>query len=164
MVHCSGYMSPEYAFYGQFSVKSDVYSFGVLIMEIITGKKNTSFLDSGNSEDLLSYAWKNWSDGTPLELSDQRLRDSYTANEVIRCIHIGLLCVQEDPADRPTMASIVLMLSSYSVTLSLPKKPAFFPHSGTGGNMPSIIVESEKSTSTTPCTPNEMSLSEIYPR
>ena len=48
-------MAPEYAFYGQFSVKSDVYSFGVLIIEIITGKKNTSFLNSESSEDLLSY-------------------------------------------------------------------------------------------------------------
>ena len=52
---CSGYMSPEYAFYGQFSVKSDVYSFGVLLMEIITGKKSTRFLDSESAEDLLSY-------------------------------------------------------------------------------------------------------------
>ena len=54
MVDSSGYMAPEYAFYGQFSVKSDVYSFGVLIMEIITGKKNTRLLDSENSEDLLN--------------------------------------------------------------------------------------------------------------
>ena len=52
----SGYMSPEYAFYGQFSVKSDVYSFGVLILEIITGKKNSSFFHSdGGAEDLMSY-------------------------------------------------------------------------------------------------------------
>ena len=51
----SGYMSPEYAFYGQFSIKSDVYSFGVLIIEIVTGKKRTRFFDSQGSEDLLSY-------------------------------------------------------------------------------------------------------------
>ena len=52
---CSGYMSPEYAMHGQFSVKSDVYSFGVLIFEIITGKKNSSFYQSDCAEDLLSY-------------------------------------------------------------------------------------------------------------
>ncbi|CAL9772378.1 unnamed protein product, partial [Musa acuminata subsp. burmannicoides] len=34
-----GYMSPEYAMDGIFSVKSDVFSFGVLILEIISGKK-----------------------------------------------------------------------------------------------------------------------------
>ena len=51
---CSGYMSPEYAMHGEFSVKSDVYSFGVLVLEIISGKKNSNFYESG-VEDLLSY-------------------------------------------------------------------------------------------------------------
>ena len=46
--------------------------------------------------------------------------------EIIRYIHIGLLCVQENVADRPTMASVVLMLSSYSITLPTPSKPAWF--------------------------------------
>jgi serine/threonine protein kinase len=48
-------MSPEYAMHGEFSVKSDVYSFGVLILEIISGKKNSSFYESEGAEDLLSY-------------------------------------------------------------------------------------------------------------
>ncbi|AES62686.1 cysteine-rich receptor-kinase-like protein [Medicago truncatula] len=50
-----GYMSPEYAMHGEFSIKTDVYSFGVLVLEIITGKKITSFRESGYAEDLLSY-------------------------------------------------------------------------------------------------------------
>ena len=52
---CSGYMSPEYAMHGEFSIKSDVYSFGVLVLEIITGKKNSNFYESEVAEDLLSY-------------------------------------------------------------------------------------------------------------
>lgn len=52
---CSGYMSPEYTMHGKFSVKSDVYSFGVLVLEIITGKKNSNFYESEVAEDLLSY-------------------------------------------------------------------------------------------------------------
>ena len=52
---CSGYMSLEYAMHGEFSMKSDVYSFGVLVLEIITGKKNSNFYESGVAEDLLSY-------------------------------------------------------------------------------------------------------------
>lgn len=51
----SGYMSPEYAMHGQFSVKSDVFSFGVLVLEIISGRKNTNFNQSDNIEDLLGY-------------------------------------------------------------------------------------------------------------
>lgn len=51
----SGYMPPEYAMHGQFSVKSDVYSFGVMVLEIISGEKNSSFYQSGRAEDLPSY-------------------------------------------------------------------------------------------------------------
>uniref|UniRef100_A0A5B7BSI8 Cysteine-rich receptor-like protein kinase 29 n=1 Tax=Davidia involucrata TaxID=16924 RepID=A0A5B7BSI8_DAVIN len=54
-----GYMAPEYAMHGQFSVKSDVFSFGVLVLEIISGQKNNCFRNGENVEDLLSYAWKN---------------------------------------------------------------------------------------------------------
>jgi serine/threonine protein kinase len=57
MLGCSGYMAPEYAMHGQFSTKSDVYSFGVLILEIISGKKISSFYDQsdGIARHLLSY-------------------------------------------------------------------------------------------------------------
>ncbi|CAK8573741.1 unnamed protein product [Lathyrus sativus] len=119
-----GYMSPEYAMHGEFSIKTDVYSFGVLVLEIITGKKITSFRKSGYTEDLLSYVWKKWNDGTPMELLDMTLRDSYSRVEVTRCIHVGLCCVQEDPEQRPSMQTIVLLLSSNSVTLEQPQRPA----------------------------------------
>ena len=52
---CSGYMSPEYAMHGQFSVKSDVFSFSVLVLEIISGQKNSCFRNGDDIEDLLSY-------------------------------------------------------------------------------------------------------------
>ncbi|GAB2210141.1 hypothetical protein Droror1_Dr00015399 [Drosera rotundifolia] len=125
-----GYMSPEYAMHGHFSVKSDVYSFGVLILEIVSGKRNNGFYLSG-FEDLLSYAWKQWREGTPLELVDPTLIGSYSRTEVIRCIHLGLLCVQEDADKRPTMASVVLMLNSYSTALPIPEQPVFLSRSRT---------------------------------
>ncbi|KAL9259858.1 Cysteine-rich receptor-like protein [Drosera capensis] len=118
-----GYMSPEYAMQGHFSVKSDVYSFGVLIFEIVSGKRNNIYLSG--FEDLLSYAWKQWTEETPLELVDQALLGSYERTEVIRCIHLGLLCVQEDADKRPTMASVVLMLNSYSTALPMAEQPPF---------------------------------------
>ena len=52
---CSGYMAPEYAMHGQFSAKSDTFSFGVLVLEIVSGKKNSCFRHGENIEDLLSY-------------------------------------------------------------------------------------------------------------
>lgn len=159
-----GYMSPEYAMHGEYSAKSDVYSFGVLILEIISGKRNSSFYETDVAEDLLSYAWKLWKDEAPLELMDQSLRESYTPNEVIRCIHIGLLCVQEDPIDRPTMASVVLMLDSYSVTLQVPNQPAFYINSRTEPNMPKGLKIDQSTTNSTSKSVNDMSVSEVDPR
>ncbi|KAK4258888.1 hypothetical protein QN277_005286 [Acacia crassicarpa] len=157
-----GYMSPEYAMRGQFSVKSDVFSFGVLVLEIVTGKKNTELYQSHEADDLLSYAWTNWTQKTPLEMLDPTLRGSYSRNEVIRCIHIALLCVQENPSDRPSMATIALMLNSYSVTLSLPRQPAAYMRRTP--NRQKNVVDSDQSTSSILWSTNEASITGVYPR
>ncbi|MBA0876269.1 hypothetical protein Goshw_000214, partial [Gossypium schwendimanii] len=121
-----GYMAPEYAMEGLFSIKSDVFSFGVLLLEIISGKKNNGFHLAKRGESLLTFAWKLWSKGEGMELIDQLLVPSCVAFEVLKCIHIGLLCVQEDPADRPTMSSVIFMLASDgSIKLPRPTEPAF---------------------------------------
>ncbi|KAK4485158.1 hypothetical protein RD792_007771 [Penstemon davidsonii] len=122
-----GYMAPEYAMHGQFSIKSDVFSFGVLVLEIISGQKNNCFRNGENIEDLISSAWKNWQDGMAANLIDPILRGiAGVPRDILRCIHIGLLCVQENAADRPKMASVVLMLNSFSITLPIPSEPAFY--------------------------------------
>jgi serine/threonine protein kinase len=48
-------MSPEYALDGHFSVKSDVFSFGVMVLEIISGKRNTGFYQVEHELSLLGY-------------------------------------------------------------------------------------------------------------
>ncbi|KAK3431902.1 hypothetical protein EUGRSUZ_E03027 [Eucalyptus grandis] len=88
-----GYMSPEYAMHGRFSQKSDVYSFGVLLLEIICGKRNDYYCQSDGGEALASYAWKHWRDNVPWEILDPVLGESYSRSQVLRCIHIGFLCV-----------------------------------------------------------------------
>ncbi|KAI4299254.1 hypothetical protein L6164_032731 [Bauhinia variegata] len=120
-----GYMSPEYAMDGIFSVKSDVFSFGVLVLEIISGKKNRGFYHANKDLNLLGHAWRLWKEGNALELIDSSFGDSYSPPEVLRCIQIGLLCVQERAEDRPTMSSVVLMLSSENATMAQPRIPGF---------------------------------------
>jgi hypothetical protein len=120
-----GYMAPEYAMDGLFSAKSDVFSFGVLVLEIVSGKKNRGFYYMNNQENLLGYAWKLWREEKGIEMIDSATSNSYSSDELLRCVQVGLLCVQEHAEDRPTMATVVLMLNSESTTLPQPKNPGF---------------------------------------
>ncbi|KAL8249209.1 hypothetical protein R6Q59_006077 [Mikania micrantha] len=132
-----GYMAPEYAMHGQFSVKSDVFSFGILILEMVTGQKNQYFKNGDKKEDFLTFAWKSWKNGTTSYLVDPVLKEASTSlKDIIRSIHIGLLCVQEKVNDRPNMATIVLMLNSFSMALPLPTEPAFFMRSNFDPEVP----------------------------
>ncbi|CAA7018263.1 unnamed protein product [Microthlaspi erraticum] len=123
-----GYMSPEYAMRGHFSMKSDVYSFGVMILEIISGKKNSSFcnMDDDSTNNLVTHAWRVWRNGSPLELVAPAIGESYENNEATRCIHIALLCVQKNPEDRPLLPAIILMLTSITTALAMPRAPGFY--------------------------------------
>ncbi|XP_024976433.1 G-type lectin S-receptor-like serine/threonine-protein kinase At4g27290 isoform X2 [Cynara cardunculus var. scolymus] len=120
-----GYMSPEYAVDGLFSVKSDVFSFGVLVLEIVTGKKNRGFIHHDHHHNLLGHAWILYHEGRSMELIDTNLSDSCHLYEVLRSIELALLCVQRSPEDRPSMSSVVVMLSSEG-ELPQPKQPGFF--------------------------------------
>ncbi|XP_026405166.1 G-type lectin S-receptor-like serine/threonine-protein kinase At1g11300 isoform X1 [Papaver somniferum] len=121
-----GYMSPEYAMEGRFSEKSDVFSFGVLLLEIVSGKKNTSFHLQELSLSLLGYAWKLWKESMAQALIDPTLLSEQKFEaDILRCIHVGLLCVQESAKYRPTMSIVLSMLTSEIVNLPTPERPAF---------------------------------------
>ncbi|KAJ7951784.1 putative Receptor protein kinase [Quillaja saponaria] len=124
-----GYMSPEYAMNGTMSIKTDVFSFGVLLLEIVSGKKNNSRYDYDTQLNLIGHAWQLWNEGRAMELMDPTLNESCKANEVLRCIHVGLLCVQYQAIDRPSMFDVVAMLSNENIQAAKPKQPAFFTNS-----------------------------------
>ncbi|KAK9155978.1 hypothetical protein Sjap_003458 [Stephania japonica] len=142
-----GYMSPEYTIDGLFSVKSDVFSFGVIVLEIVSGKKNRAFNHPGHSLNLLGHAWTLWKEGNAVELLDKASMSYFSTNEVLRCIHVGLLCVQQCANDRPNMASVVLMLGSETAALPHPKHPGFFTErergdSSSSSNLPEVLRSS----------------------
>lgn len=70
-------------------------------------------------------AWKLWKVGSISSLIDTRITGESEVAEAMRCLHIGLLCVQELPEDRPSTSALHSMLSSDIVKLPEPKQPAF---------------------------------------
>lgn len=75
----------------------------------------------------LFQAWKLWNEVRASELIDPMLDGSCSAiNQILRCIHIGLLCVQDGAQDRPAMLDVVSFLSNEAIVLAEPKQPAFF--------------------------------------
>ncbi|XP_066346035.1 G-type lectin S-receptor-like serine/threonine-protein kinase B120 isoform X2 [Miscanthus floridulus] len=121
-----GYMSPEYVTSGTFSVKSDTYSFGVLLLEIVSGLKIISTQLIMDFPNLIAYTWKLWEEGNATKLVDSSVAESYPLHEVLRCIHVGLLCVQDNPNARPLMSSVVFLLENQTTLLPAPKEPVYF--------------------------------------
>ncbi|KAL8491788.1 hypothetical protein ACS0TY_023403 [Phlomoides rotata] len=135
-----GYMSPEYAVDGLFSVKSDVFSFGVLVLEIVSGKRNRGFSHNEHSLNLLGHAWKLYKEGRSVELVDACLDDKFLSTEVLRSIQVGLLCVQQNSEDRPSMSTVVWMLGNEG-EIAEAKHPGFFTERGvTGHDLTSMNV------------------------
>ncbi|KAK7842550.1 cysteine-rich receptor-like protein kinase 10 [Quercus suber] len=99
-------------------------------------------------------AWRLWKEGKGLEFIDPLLMESAQTIEVLKCMHIGLLCVQEDPADRPTMTSVAVLLGNESVPLPEPKHPALAI---------SRLIQIDQLSAANPSV-NELTLSNVSPR
>ncbi|XP_055834143.1 G-type lectin S-receptor-like serine/threonine-protein kinase At4g27290 [Solanum dulcamara] len=155
VVGTHGYMSPEYAIDGIFSVKSDVFSFGVLVLEIVSCKKNRGFFHQDHNLNLLGHAWKLYKEDRSLELIDEELTDSCHISQALRSIEVGLLCVQQCPEDRPNMSFVVQMLGNESL-LPEAKEPGFF--------MERTVHDSDNSGMQTGSSNNEVTITMLNPR
>uniref|UniRef100_A0A8I6X950 Protein kinase domain-containing protein n=1 Tax=Hordeum vulgare subsp. vulgare TaxID=112509 RepID=A0A8I6X950_HORVV len=127
-------MAPEYVSKGVFSVKSDVYSFGVLLLEIVSGPKISSVLLKADFSSIIAYAWSLWKDGNTKDFVDSPIVGSCSLDETLRCIHIGLLCVQGNPNARPLMLSIVSFLENGDISLPTPKETMYFVENNYGAD------------------------------
>ncbi|XP_010507381.1 PREDICTED: receptor-like serine/threonine-protein kinase SD1-8 [Camelina sativa] len=122
-----GYMSEEYALHGKMSERSDIFSFGVTLLEIVTGKRNIEFCNYYHGDSMLDYVWRHFDEGNSLQVVDPNFVDcSLVEEEVVRCIQVALLCVQQDVDDRPSTESVALMLATTMMEIPIPKKPNYF--------------------------------------
>ncbi|XBJ00640.1 hypothetical protein VPH35_020494 [Triticum aestivum] len=160
-----GYMAPEYAMRGQYSVKSDVFSFGVLVLEIITGRRNSGSYNTEQDVDLLNLVWEHWTRGNVVELMDPSLSNHPPVDQVLKCIHVGLLCVQRKRASRPTMSSVNIMFSSHTVRLPSLSRPAFCIQEVSVSETSTAYSEAYPLTeNSTVMSSNQVSITELSPR
>ncbi|CAO2145009.1 unnamed protein product [Urochloa humidicola] len=113
-----GYLDPEFYRTNIISTKTDVYSFGITCLVIMTAQH--AIMKTPNRH-LVRHAWELWLSGRGMELIDTSLRDDPQIIQILRCMQIALLCVQEKQADRPTMLDVLKMLKCETAALPVPR-------------------------------------------
>ncbi|XP_031105514.1 cold-responsive protein kinase 1-like [Ipomoea triloba] len=106
-----GYLAPEYVIRSQLTRKADIYSFEILLLEIVSGRSNTNKRLPIDDQYLLETAWRFYQKGEPVELVDISLGENFNVDEACRYIKIALLCTHFMPNSRPSMSSVVKMLT-----------------------------------------------------
>ena len=84
---------------------------------------------------------------------DETLKDQFQNSEAQRCIQVGLLCVQENPNERPAMWSVLTMLESENMVLSQPKQPGFYTER--------MIFKTHKLPVETSCSSNQVTITQL---
>eukprot|EP00270_Netrium_digitus_P017515 TRINITY_DN643_c0_g2_i1.p1 TRINITY_DN643_c0_g2~~TRINITY_DN643_c0_g2_i1.p1 ORF type:complete len:618 (+),score=200.50 TRINITY_DN643_c0_g2_i1:127-1980(+) len=109
-----GYIAPEYLETGQLSEKTDVYAFGVFLLELVSGLDLFALTELTGEEDIILVDWVQTliKDGKVSYLVDRELKpEEYNVKEVEKMLQVALMCMAQDPANRPTMTEVTKMLS-----------------------------------------------------
>ncbi|CAL8150691.1 unnamed protein product [Prunus armeniaca] len=116
-------MAPEYAMRGYLTDKADVYSFGILVLEIASGRNNTTYRGKEKSFYLLDWAQLLKGQGNLMDLVDPRLGSDFNKEEMMLTINVALLCCNVTSTVRPTMSSVVSMLEGRAAVQELVSDP-----------------------------------------
>ncbi|XP_011027952.1 PREDICTED: leucine-rich repeat receptor-like protein kinase TDR [Populus euphratica] len=117
-----GYIAPEYAYTLQVDEKSDIYSYGVVLMEIISGKRSVDaeFGDGNSIVDWVKSKIKAKDGVNDILDKDAGASIASVREEMMQMLRIALLCTSRNPADRPSMRDVVLMLQEAKPKRKLP--------------------------------------------
>ncbi|CAD5328804.1 unnamed protein product [Arabidopsis thaliana] len=137
----------------------------ILVYEFVPNKSLDHFLFDGSVSNLVTHVWRLRNNGSLLELVDPAIGENYDKDEVIRCIHIGLLCVQENPDDRPSMSTIFRMLTNVSITLPVPQPPGFFFRERSEPNpLAERLLPGPSTSMSFTCSVDDASITSVRPR
>uniref|UniRef100_J3M1F4 Protein kinase domain-containing protein n=1 Tax=Oryza brachyantha TaxID=4533 RepID=J3M1F4_ORYBR len=119
-----GYLAPEYAMRGHMTEKVDVFAFGVVLLETLAGRPN---YDDALEEDkiyIFEWVWGLYESNRPLDIVDPNLTE-FNSEEVLRALHVALLCTQGSPQRRPPMSRVVAMLTGDAEVAEVAAKPSY---------------------------------------
>ncbi|XP_048444588.1 probable leucine-rich repeat receptor-like serine/threonine-protein kinase At3g14840 [Pyrus x bretschneideri] len=118
-----GYMAPEYAMRGCLTDKADVYSFGILVLEILSGRNNTTYWKKEESFYLLDWARLLKKHRNLMDLVDPMLESDFNKEEMTVAINVALLRCNVTLTARSTMSSVVSMLEGRAVVQEFVSDP-----------------------------------------
>eukprot|EP00253_Pinus_taeda_P034067 PITA_34067 len=124
IVGTRGYMAPEYLVHGHLTEKVDIYAFGVLILEIISGKRNSTPMQTNDMPSLLTVVWNHCLSATISNIIDPNIEENLM-EEVVRVVHIALLCTQASATLRPSMSKVITFLTSKDINIPAATEPPF---------------------------------------
>ena len=103
-----GYVAPEWHKNIPISVKADVYSYGIVLLEIVCCRKNID-VNASTAEEIVLSSWA-FRCYAARELYKLVIGEEVDKMSLENMVQVGLWCIQEEPALRPSMKSVVLML------------------------------------------------------
>uniref|UniRef100_A0ACD5VKB5 Uncharacterized protein n=1 Tax=Avena sativa TaxID=4498 RepID=A0ACD5VKB5_AVESA len=119
-----GYIAPELYSpnFGGISYKSDVYSFGMLVLEMVSGRRNSDpSSESPNDVYLPEWIYEKLINDEELALTSETTKEE---KEMVRQLAIvALWCIQWNPRNRPSMTKVVNMLTGRLQNLQMPPRP-----------------------------------------
>ncbi|XP_042025425.1 probable leucine-rich repeat receptor-like serine/threonine-protein kinase At3g14840 isoform X3 [Salvia splendens] len=158
-----GYMAPEYAMRGYLTDKADVYSFGIVVLEIVSGRSNSSIRPKEDSFYLLDWANSLKARGNLLELVDQRLESSFNKEEITRAINVALICTNVVAAERPSMSAVVSILEGKDVVPKFVSESSFSAGKTKPDEVEMGAFDSEVVSADAPWSVSSTSAADLYP-
>ncbi|XP_034211901.1 probable leucine-rich repeat receptor-like serine/threonine-protein kinase At3g14840 isoform X5 [Prunus dulcis] len=166
-----GYMAPEYAMRGYLTDKADVYSFGILVLEIVSGRNNTTYRAKEKSFYLLDWAQLLKGQGKLMDLVDPGLGSDFNKEEMMLTINVALLCCNVTSTVRPTMSSVVSMLEGRAAVQELVSDPnastneieAMRKHFESGFGRKTGESQTQTASTEGPWTGSSTSVHDLYP-